>query len=171
MTCLPTLEINYQEIADFSFQIAKIPDLKFYLTDVTLPDLTLGTLEMASPFQTPIRKAGTSLEFGVLPCTFLVDSHMLYYSALFEWMLDLKEYAERTSNIRTTQEYREYFDTLYSEAHLYITTSRKNNIVKHIVFNGLYPTSLSNMSFSSRRDHTHLVCDATFSYTDYDFGE
>ena len=145
----------------FSFNIQKLPHVNYFCTQATIPDVTLGVVELHNPFvKTP--KAGDKLEFADLSLQFKVDEDMKNYQEIFNWMQGLgypDNFDQRANLIAGSH--------IYSDASLLITTNQyKPNI--DITFIDLHPTSLSAVEFNIEQgDVDYLNADVSFAYRRY----
>jgi len=172
MIDVSSLILNYQETSNFYLEIDKLPELKYYLSDIALPDVSIGVTSLDTPF-VQIKDAGLSLEFSPLTCTFFVDENLKNYKEIWYWMLSFKEDFSTLSaaDLSTTEtRIEKYSEDHYGNLKLYILTNQKN-IKNTINFYGVFPTNLSALSFSSKQDHQIIICDVTFQYTNYMFEE
>ena len=167
-----SLEHNFQETSNFRLSFNKFADFTYYMTDVMLPDLSIGRLDMNSPFLTH-KIPGTSIEFSDLMITFLVDESLYNYKKLFHWLVAMKELhlLKKTVQTATDTEFKEITSTYFADATLTILTNNKNQ-VQNVYFHDCWPNALSGLTFSTRgTGHEIITCDATFCYSNFEFEE
>ena len=166
------LVFNYQETSNFYLEIDKLPDFKYYLSDISLPDVSLGVTTLDTPFVT-IKDSGTSLVFSPLTCTFFVDEKLKNYKELWYWMLSFKENFSTLSeaDLYTTMSRIQKYDVdRYANLKLYVLSNQKN-VLNTVNFYGIFPSDLSALTFSSKENHQIITCNVTFQYTDMMFEE
>ena len=144
------------------------------------PSLSLGAPEQATPFSTqPI--PGEILTYDSLQIQFLIDSEMVNYKAIYNWMIGLgfpenylqyQALSTATENPLAATAASSKFGTMindYSDAVLEILGSQ-NTTSQTILFRDLHPVSLSSLPFTaSATDVNYLIGTAIFRYTYYDF--
>jgi hypothetical protein len=156
----------------FMFSIAKLPELTFFCQDVTLPSISMVTIEQANPF-VKIPQPGEMLDFDPLTVQFLVDNKMANYKAIYDWLyalgypdsnVDAVNYSAANLGLATRMN-----ETLFSDATLTILDNT-NNPIQTIEFTDVFPSSIQSLTFSStNNDVQYLVGSATFNYTLYKF--
>jgi len=171
LTCPSPSNINPLNPNGFLFSISKLPELTFFVQDVELPSLSIGTVLQSSSVQ-DIKIPGETAEFGSLSVSFLVDEQFANYKAIYAWMVGLTYpenhdmYKAFLSSDKNANGYSELTKG-YSDASLTILNS-SNNPVQRITFVDTFPTSLSTLPFTSQsNDVQFLRATATFDYTYY----
>lgn len=173
LTCPIPSDINPLQSNGFMFDIVKLPELKFFCQEVTLPELGAP----AANFDTPMVNVplpGEKLSFGELSVTFLIDQNMENYIALHNWMVGLgfPENHEQYRNFissRTDAVNPNEALAGYSDAVLQILSST-NTPTRTIQFVDLFPTGLQQVTLqSTTQDTTYLAATASFGYTYYKF--
>lgn len=171
LTCPIPSNINPLQSSGFMFAVNKLPEVTYFCQSITLPELSLPTASVSSPFVNyPV--PGEKLLFGELSITFLVDEEMVNYKAVHDWMIGLGFPRQR-------EQYRSFVnkDALaiselykgYSDATLQVLSS-SNNPIRTIFFRDLFPTNLASLQLESTADSTiYLAGTATFMYTVYEF--
>lgn len=171
LTCPSPSNINPLNPNGFLFSVSKLPELTFFVQDVELPSLSIGTATQASSVQ-DIKIPGETAEFGSLSIGFLVDEQFANYKAIYAWMVGLTYpethdmYKAFLASAKNANAYSELAKG-YSDASLTILNSN-NNPVQRISFIDTFPTSLSTLPFTSQSsDVQFLRATATFDYTYY----
>ena len=179
---------DYASPTQFKFSILKLPKVEFFVTQVNIPGITLGTATQNTPLKN-IPTPGDKLNYEDLTLTFQVDENLENYQEIQGWLVGLgfpRDYAEYrnltgagadrfpTSNSVSTEPGKVKFGTsdagaTYSDATLTILTS-KNNAQLEVRFRDLYPTSLSGLQYDQQADDVnYLSATVTFNYLIYDF--
>jgi hypothetical protein len=155
----------------FMFNITRLPDLAFFCQSVNIPGITLGAPEFGNPFNMqPI--PGESLTYDQLTVQFLVDSDMVNYKSLYNWIIALgfpQSYQQYINFSGTdTTNYSELAKN-YSDATLQILNGN-NQTAQMIQFVDLFPITIDSLMFASTNtDVQYLVGNATFRYGYYKF--
>ena len=171
LTCPSPSNINPLNPNGFLFSISKLPELTFFVQDVELPSLSIGTVLQSSSVQ-DIKIPGETAEFGSLSVSFLVDEQFANYKAIYAWMVGLtypENHAMYKAFLASDKNANGYSELAkgYSDASLTILNS-SNNPVQRITFVDTFPTSLSTLPFTSQsNDVQFLRATATFDYTYY----
>ena len=171
LTCPIPNNINPLQSNGFMFGINKLPSLKYFCQEASIPSLTLPPVTQASPFvEVPV--AGDKLQFDELSIVFLIDEDMSNYQAIYEWLLGLGFPKTRQQYVDFTRS--QMFNNRnnladYSDGVLQILNN-SNNAIKTVAFSDMIPTSLGSLTLSSTVDNTtYLAGQATFAYTYYEF--
>lgn len=156
----------------YMFSIQKLPELTFFCQEVTLPAISMVTIEQANPY-VKIPQPGEMLDFDPLRVQFLVDNNMSNYKAIYNWLYalgypenntDAINYSANNMSMATSTN-----ETLFSDATLTIL-GNTNNAIQTVQFTDIFPASIESLTFSSTsNDVQYLVGSATFNYTLYKF--
>lgn len=179
---------DYASPTQFKFSILKLPKVEFFVTQVNIPGITLGTAVQQTPLKN-IPIPGDKLNYEDLNVTFQVDENLENYQEIHGWLVglgfprDRSEYRDLanagsdrfpTNNNISTEPGKVKYGTAnagstYSDATLTILTS-KNNSQLEIRFRDLYPTSLSGLQYDQQADDVnYLTATVSFNYEIYDF--
>ncbi len=167
-TILNTQPINKNFLGqlDFKFILKRSPHVNFFLQRVNLPQIVLPNFTPGNPF-VKIPYSGDHINFDPLSIEFKVDEDFYNYLEIHDWLYGLgfpqefQQYADLHQHPKITGE------SLTSDISLMILSSvKKPNI--EIIFADAFPTSLSNLVFSTTpSDVDYLSCLVTFAYTYY----
>lgn len=164
------LELNNQESTSFLFDIVLIPDMKYKLTSVNIPGVSIGTIDSFPTFvSNRIKIPGDDIDYDDLTITFIVDKDMNNYYYIFYWMKKLIEMT-RVEEIDTTDidpVIQELIKKEYSDAILFIYTGE--NLSRKIRYKNIFPYQLGEIQFSSTEQFRFSTCTATFKYENFDF--
>ena len=159
---------NFTDVTKFDFRVVKLPDVNFFIDSVELPDLTIGDTLYSTPYKN-ISLIGDKLEYGTLSIKYKVDRDYKNYTDIFDWMEALgfpkkreqfSEYLDSQNNTYGSSD----VDGLLSDAIL-TTLSNKNNPVLQFFFEGLYPSSLTGISYDATVTTIEPISvTATFSF-------
>ena len=178
---------DYASPVQFRFKITKLPKTEYFVQTANLPSITLDEVSQSTRLQT-IKMPGSTLSFGPLDLSFLVDENLDNYKELHDWMIGLgspesdEQFAAllRTGNDRFAGSTASSAVTgsniatplnegaIYSDATLTILNSK--NIAKtEIRFKNVYPTALGSLSYDVKQsDVDYLQGSASFSYMYYE---
>lgn len=158
---------NFLSPLGFKFQLKKTPNTNFFVQSAIIPQLTLGTASVPTPFTT-LPMPGDKVTFSEFQITFKVDEDMTNYLELFNWIVALGHpqnfdgYKELASKPSYTGE------GLISEASLIILGSAKQPTAE-VHFYDMFPVSLSDVTMDSRNtDVDYVTCTASFNYRMFD---
>ena len=178
-------QLDYASPTQFRFGINQLPKVEFFTINANLPGIDATAIDLANPFKT-IPIMGEKLTYANLDITFIVDEYLENYQSLHNWMTGYGFPSDRS-------EFRTYRDVtsltpaggetpsvdivgsatsdkaMYSDAFLMIL-SNKNNPILNVVFQNIFPISLSALEFTPvATDVEYMTASATFAYQIYKF--
>jgi hypothetical protein len=158
-----TKNLNYFIPTGFNFIIDRIPNVNFFCQSVNLPGLSLGVATVNTPFRDyPV--AGDKVDYNEFRISFVVDEELKNWLEIYNWIIGLG-YPSSTNQYKDLKE--SHPNGVYSEGILFILSSHKNVQYK-VVFNKIFPISLSDIDMNSiSTDTTPTVADVSFAYTIY----
>ena len=157
---------NFLSQLDFRFILHRSPSMVFFLQRVNIPGLNIPPKNIGNPFVN-IPYSGEHIAFQTLNIEFKVDEDFANYFEIHNWL----------KGLGFPQNFEQYSDLINkpvfagggerSDISLMILNSvKKPNI--EIIFMDAFPTSLSDLVFSSTpNDVDYLEAIATFSYSYY----
>ena len=175
-------KLDYASPTQFKFGINQLPKVEYFVTEVNLPDISLGVAMQSTPFK-DIPRPGEKLTYSPLTITFLVDEYLENYISLHDWLTGLGFPQKReqfsihrdiTSNTKQNNAIpTPPIDrvgnavperTMYSDAYLMIL-SNKNNPIVQIDFQDVFPISVGELAYTqSATDVEYLSMQASFQY-------
>jgi len=151
----------------FNLQIKKCPNVNFFVQDVSIPSVSLGTADAETPF-TKIPFPGTRLTYGNLLVTFKVDEDMKNYLEIYSWLraIGFPDNFAQYNNIAgvnlTTGE------GVFSDISLLVMTSAMNPNMQ-VNFYDCFPVDLSELKFdSTSADVAYLTATVAFANRRFD---
>lgn len=146
-TKLPTNK-NFLSPLGFQFTISKTPGVNYFVQSVNLPSLTLGNVDVPTPFKV-LPFPGTRIDYGDLIITFRVDEELRNYKEIFDWItaLGFPDNFEQYSSIANKAQGSG--EGIVSDASLIILSSSKNPIVE-VDFKNIYPYALTDLQFNTQ---------------------
>lgn len=153
------LNKNFLSPLGFKFSIKKTPHVNYFVQQVSMPSVSLGSAEMPTPFQR-IPIAGTQLTYGDLSITFKIDEDLQNYLELYNWLTAIS-FPDNFTQYPGERE-------VYSDATLSVLSSAYRPKYD-IVFRDLYPIDLGGFAMlTTASDVDHVECVATFKYRTFD---
>lgn len=163
--------LNNRNNSNFLFQMDKIKNIDYWLTDIMVPDITIGRIDFSSPHYM-VKYTGTSIEFSDLIITFIVDEEMNTYEKLLKWMLYLNSLSILPENQKntTSQELTQIINTTLGNALFTFFNNTKNTIIKKIKFYNIWPYGLSSLDLTTRDNEFEIMtCNCSFTYDRFEF--
>tara|TARA_Y100000004_G_scaffold80360_1_gene90294 strand:+ start:340 stop:966 length:627 start_codon:yes stop_codon:yes gene_type:complete len=185
-------KLDYASPTQFKFSIVKLPKVEFFVSNVNIPGITLGSGTQKTPLL-DMPYPGDKLTYGDLNMTFLVDENLENYREIHGWLVGLGFPRDHTEfeNLQSSGNDRFPGSTpqisnepgfggkypaskeggIYSDATLTVLTN-KNNPVTEVRFRDTFPTSLGGLNYDQQAgDVAYLSCDITFAYKYYEFAD
>jgi len=161
-----SLNKNMLSSLGFKFFIKKLPEFNFFVQDVDLPGITLGSYEQGTPFK-GLNIHGDHVTYPTLSATFKINEDLGNYMEINTWIRQVGFPVEFEEHRVIANQQMTSGEGIYSDASLMILTSASNPNVE-IKIKNLFPVSLSGLRFSSK-DTTVQYIEATveFAFEDY----
>jgi len=147
----------------FKFTLQRSPNLNFFVTDANIPSMSLGFIELPTPFKI-IELPGDKIDFGDLQITFRVDEDFENYFEIYNWIIALGfpdefgQYKNIKDAVRGSKE------TIVSDATLTIMNSAMDPNVE-VRFQDLFPVTIGDINFTtSDTDVNYVTNTVTFKY-------
>ena len=172
---VPIENRNFLSPVGFKFGLKRAPAVAFFCNEANIPSLDLGVAEQPSYLRN-IPTPGDKIQFGDLQLRFLVDEDLTNFMELQNWIRglgypeSLQEFQDLDDRGQLTDafgQFKQSRDDIYSDGSLQILSS---NLVPQfqVVFNDLFPVSLSTLSFDATdTDIEYFTADVSFKYTIY----
>ena len=160
--------INHLTPIAYRFNIRKIPNVVYFCQSVNIPGISFSSTVQTTPFS-PINIQGDTLFYEDLTIRFLVDEDLEAYTEIFNWITALsapKAFSQYKTERDTNKVLRRSTGNLFSSAELIILNNNMNPN-KEIIFDDVFPTSLSSIEFDSGSTLDTLSATVTFKYTTY----
>jgi hypothetical protein len=181
--------LDYASPTQFKFQIQKLPKVEYFCTSVNLPTVSISEVRQPTPF-VDVPLPGTTLSYGALNMTFLVDENLENFQEIHGWIRGLgfpEDYTEYAGGLEagadrapsskgsvSSEPGKVRFgapsqQAYFSDATLIVLTS-KNNPIREVRFRDVYPTSIGELQYDQQAtDVQYLTATVTFNYRGYDF--
>jgi len=160
---------NFLSPIGFLFILDKAKKVSFLCQKAEIPTMQLGEVNIPTRGLVPIPVEG-NIRYNEFTVDFIVDENLENYMQIHNWMRALgtpQELKERKIwNDAHSADASE--DPRFSDATLQVLNN--NNIANFdVVFKGLFPISLSTLSFDvTGSDNEYFTASATFKYTLYE---
>ena len=177
-------KLDYASPTQFKFGIHQLPKVEFFTVSASIPGISADTINYPTPFK-DIPTVGDKLTYENLSISFQVDEYLENYISLHNWMKgigfpsdrqEFRTFRDVTSNtpaggkVQPTDLIGEAIPdkALYSDAYLMIL-SNKNNPIVEVIFQNIFPTSLSALEFTQNvSDVEYMTATAEFAYQIYE---
>ena len=161
---------NFLSQIGAKFIIKKLPNVNYFIQNVALPSVDVGNIEIATPFSNRIKYPGDLVTYGDLVITFRVDEDMNNYKELYSWIQSITRIEDFSDSTAWKQQNANPGgdDGVFCDGTLILLNSAMNSN-KEITFRELYPTSLSDLPFTTQaNDIDYVECTATFRYRTFE---
>jgi len=166
----PPESVNNLYTNKFRLVFLKIPTTTFFCTDAALPDLSLNSIPITTPFN-PHFVGDTSVTYSDLTVRFQVDEDLKNYKEIHKWMVGIaspERYPQFTDLINSnTPSGTSTGYHIYSDARL-LTLKNSHLYNLSIVFRDAFPIRLTGIRFRTG-ENVVATADATFKYNYYEF--
>ena len=171
--------IDFARPTQFRFDLLKIPNTQYHITEVNLPGIAFGGDAVLNSRYTSMPFMGDTLDFTPLEMTFLVQENLQNWREIYDWMTGIgfpRTPTEFSQAIKTAESEKTILkrgktvnpNVLTSDATLTILTN-KNNPSIQVNFRNMYPTSLGGLSFTTQDESaTPLTATVTMNYDLYE---
>jgi hypothetical protein len=155
--------INFLSPLGFKFTLARAPNLNFFATDVNIPSLSLGFIEVPTPFKV-LDFPGDRLDYGDLQVTFKVDEDFQNYFEIYNWIVALGFPEQYGQYQRVAAADPGVKETVFSDATLVVMNSGMVPNLE-VRFQDIFPVSLSDINFTSTDSDVNYVTNTvSFKY-------
>jgi hypothetical protein len=168
---------NPLQLSGFELRIAAIPEVSFFVKDVTLPSISLPQVQQDTPF-VMIPRVGDRVEFSQLTARIMVDEEMKNYRALYDWITkvgfkgnwkEVNEWRTRRGDVRGITSDKDLL--LTSDATLVIKGANMKTAAR-IIIKDMWLTDLGSITLTDESTETqYLYCDATFALREFHFDD
>ena len=150
---------NFLNPIGYLLKLEKFEGVDFFCQAANVPDVSMPTTEVASPFRNLPFVPGGGVTFGDFTLRFIVDEDLKNYYSIHSWMRDVGN-ADKMQ--RTTAE-----DDIYTGGQLHIVTSQYNPAFI-VEFKDLFPVSLTNLQFDATiSDVEYITAEVTFKHQQF----
>ena len=157
-----SIALNYLTASRATLQLVEFPEFSLNTTGYALPELTLNSVDVPSPF---FQKAlyGSKLIYGAMTVEFLVDEHLVNYKSLHDWIRGLGAPLDKSENAEQVKIVK------YTDAILTIYNSHNRPLVAFRLLE-CTPVYLSGLTFTeTTQDTTPVKAQLTLQPLRYEF--
>lgn len=163
---------NFLSSGGFKFILNRAPKVAFFGTKANIPGITLGNANQPT-YLKDLDIPGDKITFDDFTLSFLVDEDLENYLQIQKWIRglgypeSLQEIFDLQNEPPTIKNKNSPMMNIYSDGTLQILNSSYNTNF-NVIFEDLYPYSLSNLEFSSTENTTeYFTSQVSFKYTMY----
>ena len=160
--------LDYASPSQFRFQIARIPEVEFFIVATNIPQISLsGDAEINTPFK-QIAFGGDTVEYDDLSVRFLVNEDLTNYLEIYTWIegIGFPKRGKQYDNMRAYSDQTP--GSQFSDASMLIL-SNKNNPILEIKYTNVFPTALSGLDYDVQQTTINeLSATATFKFMGID---
>ena len=147
---------NFLNPIGFLLKLEKFEGVDFFCQTGNVPDITMPTTQVASPFRSLPVYPGGGVEFGDFSVRFIVDEDLKNYYSIHSWMRDVGNADQMQREITESE--------IYTDGQLHIVTSQYNPAFI-VDFKNLFPIGLSNLQFdATMSDAEYITAEVTFKH-------
>ncbi len=147
---------NFLNPIGFLLKLEKFEGVDFFCQTGNVPDITMPTTQVASPFRSLPVYPGGGVEFGDFSVRFIVDEDLKNYYSIHSWMRDVGNADQMQREITESE--------IYTDGQLHIVTSQYNPAFI-VDFKNLFPIGLSNLQFdATMSDVEYITAEVTFKH-------
>lgn len=150
---------NFLNPIGFLLKLERFNGVDFFCQTANVPDISMSTTEVATPFRNlPIIPSG-GVSFGDLVVRFIVDEDLKNYYSIHQW---IRDNGNADQMQRTTEE-----DDIYTNGQLHIVTSQYNPAFI-VEYKDLFPVALSALQFDATiTDVEYITAEVTFKHQQF----
>lgn len=162
---------NFLSPVGFKFTFASLPSVDFYCQAANVPGINAGYPNVSTPFHDyPVPP--DKMTFDDLTIRFIVDEDMVNFSAIQNWIRGMTkpESFSQSNEFINSGPYKDPSQKYLNEMQDGVLTILTNNFNPNIdiKFQGLFPVSLSGLSFDvDTNDVQFFTAEASFKYLIY----
>ena len=150
---------NFLNPIGFLLKLEKFDGVDFFCQSANVPDVTMPTTEVASPFRNLPIIPGGGVTFGDFVVSFIVDEDLKNYNSIASW---IRDNGNADQMQRTTAK-----DDILTNAQLQIVTSQYNPAFI-VDFRNIFPVSLTGLQFDATvSDVEYITATATFKHQQF----
>ena len=150
---------NFLNPIGYLLKLEKFEGVDFFCQTANVPDVSMPTTEVASPFRNLPIIPGGGVTFGDFSVRFIVDEDLVNYNAVHKWIRDV---GNADQMARTTPE-----ADILTNGQLHIVTSQYNPAFI-VEFLDIFPVSLSGLQFDATiTDVEYITAEVTFKHQQF----
>jgi hypothetical protein len=149
---------NFLSPVGFKLDLELFPGVDFFCQRSGVPDISVGTTEVATPFRSLSIPSAGGIRYGDFRVKFIIDENLTNYLSIFNWI--------QKNNLSESYDSSD-IDFCNAELHILNSNFNTNRIV---FFEKLFPIDLSGVEFDvADQDIEYITADVTFKFFRYYF--
>ena len=150
---------NFLNPIGYLLKLEKFEGVDFFCQSANIPDVSMPTTEVASPFRNLPIIPGGGVTFWDFSVRFIVDEDLKNYNSIHSWMRDNGN-ADQMKRVTAEED-------ILTNAQLHIVTSQYNP--KFIIdFRNIFPVSLTSLQFDATiSDVEYITAEVTFKHQQF----
>ena len=150
---------NFLNPIGYILKLEKFEGVDFFCQTANVPDVSMPTTEVASPFRNLPIIPGGGVTFGDFSMRFIVDEDLVNYNSIHAW---IRDNGNADQMARVTSE-----DNIYTNGQLHIVTSQYNPAFI-VEFRDIFPVSLSGLQFdATMTDVEYITAEVVFKHQQF----
>ena len=150
---------NFLYPIGYILKLEKFEGVDFFCQTANVPDVSMPTTEVASPFRNLPIIPGGGVTFGDFSVRFIVDEDLVNYNTIHAW---IRDNGNADQMARVTPE-----SDIYTNGQLHIVTSQYNPAFI-VEFRNIFPVSLSGLQFdATMTDVEYITAEVTFKHQQF----
>jgi len=150
---------NFLNPIGYLLKLEKFEGVDFFCQTANVPDVSMPTTEVASPFRNLPIIPGGGVTFGDFSVRFIVDEDLVNYNAVHKWIRDV---GNADQMARTTPE-----ADILTNGQLHIVTSQYNPAFI-VEFRDIFPVLLSGLQFDATiNDAEYITAEVVFKHQQF----
>ena len=150
---------NFLNPIGYLLKLEKFEGVDFFCQTANVPDVSMPTTEVASPFRNLPIIPGGGVTFGDFSMRFIVDEDLVNYNSIHAW---IRDNGNADQMARVTSE-----DNIYTNGQLHIVTSQYNPAFI-VEFRDIFPVSLSGLQFdATMTDVEYITAEVVFKHQQF----
>ena len=161
---------------NFRLLIDKVPNVEYYVRNVTIPGLTFSETEQPAGVGVNAFFPGDKVSFDTLDVNFLVDEDLENFKEIYDWMDSIVPvsnpslfgtYTETATNNTNVMASIDNDLNQYSDITL-VTNTNKNIPNRYFRFHDCFPISLSGIELESSAESEPVIATVSLRFTYYE---
>ena len=150
---------NFLNPIGYLLKLEKFEGVDFFCQTANVPDVSMPTTEVPSPFRNLPIIPGGGVTFGDFVVSFIVDEDLVNYNSIYKW---IRDNGNADQMQRKTPE-----NEIYTNALLNIVTSQYNPAFI-VEFKNIFPVDLSDLRFDATiSDVEYITASVTFKHQQF----
>lgn len=152
------INTNISYTTNYYMECARIQEIKIFLTNFPFPSINISQVQQPTPFHDlPI--PSDKITIDTITCEMIVDENFVVIEKLWDWFNEMRNGLKNAgSSIKN----------YLADISLFVLDNNMNEIIK-ILYKDCFPTTISEIQFSTQQQGNPLICSCSFAITDMEF--